>query len=326
MYAVMLPGQRAAMMIANYISGGSIPKFVEMMNTRAKELGARNTNFTSPHGLPDSAAYTTAYDMYLIASHAMTLDGFSELLEKTSMDGGPTNLQQTLLWVSTNKLIRQNTDYYNASVTGIKNGYDGDNGSCMVSMAKRDGYSYMLVVMGCKAKDAAAQNADYNEAFAETNRLYDWAFDTYRVKTLLEKGKSFGELKLELTWGKDFIRLMSADNFTALLPKDVESSSIRFELDVPESVRAPVAKGDLIGSVRLILMDEEIGRVNVVSAETVEVSRALLLLDKVLNITKTFWFKFIVLFLILLILFYSVLTISKNRSRRRYSNRKKTRQ
>ena len=115
---------------------------------------------------------------------------------------------------------------------------------------------------------------------------------------------------------KDFLRVMSADGFSALVPDAIEASSVKFELDLPDFVSAPVAKGDYVGEVTLILADEVIGRIDVVSAETVEASRSLILLEKVLGITRTFWFKFAVVFLLLLIILYTALTIVSNRSRR----------
>ncbi len=319
MYAVMLrDANEAAMMLADYIGDGSVPYFVELMNKRAAELGMTNTHFTSPHGLPDPESYTTAQDMALLAKHAMTLPGFSDLIAVTAYDGGPTNINEHLNWSSTNRMLVSSSPYYNRFVSGIKSGYHNTLGSYAVSLAKRDGYSYLLVVLASTGMDEAGKDNSLFSVFEESNRLYGWAFDTFRVKTLLEKGKNFGEVPLKLSWGKDFLRIMSADNFTALIPDAIESSSIQYTLDLPDYVNAPIKKGDLIGQVRLILADEQIGVVGVVAAEDADVSRALLLLETLLGVTRTFWFKFIFILLIVLILIYIALMIIRNRNRRRY--------
>lgn len=319
LYAVMLrDANEAAMMLADYIGDGSVPYFVELMNKRADELGMTNTHFTSPHGLPDTESYTTARDMAILARYAMSLPGFSDLISVTAYDGGPTNINEHLYWSSTNRLLVSSSPYYNRFVSGIKAGYHNTLGSYVVSLAKRDGYSYLLVVMASTGLDEAGKDNSLFSAFEESNRLYGWAFDTFRVKTLLEKGKNFGEVPLRLSWGKDFLRIMSADNFTALIPDAIESSSIQYDLDLPAYVNAPVKKGDLVGQVRLILADEQIGVVGVVAAEDADVSRALLLLDALLSVTRTFWFKFIVILLFVLILIYIALMIIRNRNRRRY--------
>ena len=324
LYAVSLPNaNEAAMMLADYVGDGSMNYFVEMMNQRAQELGAVNTVFTSPHGLPDSESKTTAYDAYLIAKHALSLPMFSRLNEITSMDGGPTNLQSEgkLIWVAANRLIQSSSEYYNPAITGIKFSDSLKTSSSAISLAKRDGYSYLLVVLGCTGQDANGNNAPTTAAYRETNRIFNWSFETFRIKVLLEKGKSFEEVPLRLCWGKDFLRLMSADGFAALIPDDIEISSVKYELVLPSYVEAPIEKGDLIGEVRLVLADEVLGRVGVVSAERVEASRALLLLDRAVAVTRTLWFKFIIVFLLVLIILYIALTIVRNRNRRRYQGR-----
>ncbi|WMJ82624.1 D-alanyl-D-alanine carboxypeptidase family protein [Oscillospiraceae bacterium LTW-04] len=319
LYAVMLrDANEAAMMLADYIGDGSVPYFVELMNKRATELGMTNTHFTSPYGLPDPESFTTARDIALLGRHAMTLPGFSELISVTAYDGGPTNINEHLNWSSTNRLLVSSSPYYNRFVSGIKSGYHHTLGSYAVSLAKRDGYSYLLVALASTGVDESGKDNSMFSVFQESNRLYGWAFNTFRVKTLLEKGKNFGEVPLKLSWGKDFLRIMSADNYTALIPDAIESSSIQYTLDLPPYVNAPIKKGDLIGQVRLILADEQIGVVGVVAAEDADVSRALLLLETLLGVTRTFWFKFIVILLIVLILIYIALMIIRNRNRRRY--------
>ena len=319
LYAVMLrDANEAAMMLGDFIGDGSIPYFVEMMNDRAAELGMKSTHFTSPHGLPDSNSYTTAYDIALLARHAMTLPGFADLISVTAYDGGPTNINQHLNWSSTNRMLVSTSPYYNRAVSGIKTGYHSTLGSYAVSLAKRDGYSYLLVAMASTGVDESGKDNTMFSVFAECNQLYAWAFDTFRVKTLLEKGKNFGEVPLKLSWGKDFLRIMSADNYTALIPDVIESSSIQFNLDLPAYVNAPVKRGDLIGQVRLVLADEQVGVVGIIAAEDAEVSRALLLFEKILDVTRTFWFKFVLILLIILILIYIALMIVRNRNRRRY--------
>ena len=320
MYAVMIrDANEAALMLGDYVGDGSVPYFVELMNERAKELGMNNTNFTSPHGLPDENAYTTAKDMAILARHAVTLEGFEELTSVASYNGGPTNINETLNWNTTNRMMLTTSPYYNPTASGIKTGYHNHLGSYVISSAKRDGYTYLLVCMASNGVDENGKDNSLYSVFEDTNRLYDWAFDTFRVKTLLEKGKSFGEVPLEMAWGKDYIRIMSADNFTALIPDAIESSSIQFELDLPEYVTAPVKKGDLVGQVRLNLAGEEMGIIGVVAAEDAEESRALLLLETLIDITRTFWFKFAVILFVVLIVLYIALMIINNRSRRRYN-------
>jgi D-alanyl-D-alanine carboxypeptidase len=309
----------AAMMFAEYLGDGSIKYFTELMNKRAAELGATHTNFTNPTGLADTDSYTTARDVAIIAQYAITLPVFEEMMNTTFYDGGPTSSHDTLYWNTTNKLLVSSSDYYNSAVQGIKTGWHDDLGSYAVTLARKNGYTYLAVVMGCSAAD---ETEAFNAAFTETNQLYQWAFQTFSVKTLLEKGKSFGELPLRLgANSKDFLRVMAADNFMALIPTEIEVSSIRYDLRLPASVNAPVEEGDLIGEVHLILADEEIGVVAVVASESAAASNALQALDRITSLMRTFWFKFAVVFIVLLVALYVAATIVRNRSRSRYGMR-----
>ena len=81
---LMVPsGNDAAMVLADYVGGGDIGKFVDLMNEKAKELGCKNTHFANPHGLHDDQHYTTARDLYVITKYAMTLPYFTDITSKT---------------------------------------------------------------------------------------------------------------------------------------------------------------------------------------------------------------------------------------------------
>jgi len=323
LYAVMLrDAADAAMMLADCVGDGSLRYFVERMNARAAELGATHTHFTDPSGLADDESYTTARDIARIAQYAIQNPLIAELMNTTFHDGGPTARQQTLYWNATNKLIVPASEYYNPAVSGVKFGWHDDLGSFAVTTAKRNGYTYLAVVMGCTAENEVAS---FNAAFEQTNRLYEWAFESFSVKLLLERGKSFGEVPLRLgAGGKDFLRVMAAEDFHALIPTDIDVTSIRTEVRLPASVSAPVQKGDLVGEVHLFLAEEELGVVGIVASEDAAISRAMLAIDRLVSVTRTFWFKFIVVLLFLLIVLYLLLFIARQRSRRyRYNRRKR---
>lgn len=322
LYAIMLPsGNEAAMMIADEIGDGSVPYFLEMMNERARQLGAVNTTFKNVNGLPDEGNVTTAYDMYLLARHAMTLPGFMDIASSFYYYGGTNKLGQPLHWNTTNRMIVPSSTSYYAPIKGIKTGTTEESGFCFISTASKNGYNYMAVVMGVPFE----KNVSENPVFPLTRKLYEWCFNTFSVKTLLERGKSFGEASLKLAWGKDHVSLMSNENFAALIPTAISISSVVYEPVLPEVVKAPVKVGDAVGYVRIILAGEEIGQVMLVASEDVEASRLLIVLDKLYTMTLSFWFKFAVAFVVISAVLYIALMIIRNRNRRRYGrvNRRK---
>ena len=125
MYALMVKSANdAAVVLAEHISG-SVEAFAEKMNEKAKDLGCQNTHFVNPNGIHHENHYSTAYDLYLMASYGMQNELFRKYVSTTSYTLPATNQYQNLdrICITTNDLIRPNSRYYNENVIGIKSGY-----------------------------------------------------------------------------------------------------------------------------------------------------------------------------------------------------------
>ena len=137
---ILLSGNDAATAVAEHC-GGNVQNFAIQMTKRAKELGATNTNFTNPHGLPDENHYTTAYDLAVIAAHGFKLPKFAEIVslqEKNYqwLHGDDKRLE------SENQMLKI---YRGAN--GVKTGYTQVAGRCLVSSAKRGDVQLVAVVL-----------------------------------------------------------------------------------------------------------------------------------------------------------------------------------
>ena len=140
-----------AIMIADNIAG-SVDKFADMMNEKAKEIGATNTHFVNPHGLHDENHYTTAYDMYLMFNKACSNDLFTQIInmqeystQYKDQSGGAVEFSCS----NTNRflkgLVKAPT---NITVIGGKTGTTIAAGSCLVMLSKdAKGSSYISCVM-----------------------------------------------------------------------------------------------------------------------------------------------------------------------------------
>ena len=319
LYGALLPsGNEAAMIIADYVGDGSIDYFVEMMNDKAQELGMENTHFANPAGLFDEENYTTPYDLAILARYAIQNETFREIVGTSYHNGGPTNLHETLHWNNTNWLLDPASSYYYAPVKGIKTGTLDQAGRCFVSYAEQDGFQYLLVVMGGPINDSQGEALDYNSAFTDTIALYQWAFETLRIKTIVDEGELLDEVPLRLASNTDHLKLMSGASYTALMPDNVDSTSFQMLPELPESVDAPVEEGQSIGELRLMLAGEEVGRIPLVSAETVERSEFLYTLDIINRFFESFLFKFLFIFFLLLCLAYLALMFTRNYNRQKY--------
>lgn len=138
LYGLMMQsGNDSAAALAIHHSG-SIEKFAEVMNNRAKELGTTSTNFKNPSGLPDNEHYTTARDLCLITRHAMQNDTFREIVRTKSYNG------KFRSFTNKNKMLN---NYEGAN--GVKTGYTVKAGRCLVSSAERDGMDVICVVLNC---------------------------------------------------------------------------------------------------------------------------------------------------------------------------------
>ena len=149
LYAMMLESANdASIAIAEHISG-SVEEFVKLMNKRAKELGANDTNFVNPHGLHDDNHVTTARDLALIAKHAMTLPKFREVVATVNYTIPETNKQPARDYITnSNKLIwKINKTYSYDYAIGIKTGYTTKAKNNLVAGALKDDMELISVVM-----------------------------------------------------------------------------------------------------------------------------------------------------------------------------------
>ena len=350
LYAMMLQSaNEATMMIADYVGDGSADEyFVELMNDKVREIGAVNTHFANATGLHDEGNYTTPYDMALITQYAMEVPGFMDLVTTRVHTSQPTNMHaEGITWVSNNMLATQGSDYYYEGVQGIIAGsLDAQNVRNCISTATKDGYTYLLVMMGAPLRNESGEyfgdpsTGEYrNLAWVESAQLYDYAFSSFRVKTLMNVGEEVSQVGVRLSWDKDSIKLLAQEKFATLVPTQVTVDDVQPQViinnsvlepvkggkdgEVIECINAPVYKGDVVGYVKLTLQGEVVGEVPLVAAETVEQSMALTYLDKVKGFFDNFIFKFLLVFVILLVVLYIALMVIRNRNRRRYRNRRR---
>ena len=228
-----------------------------------------------------------------------------------------------LHWNTTNFLISPGSTYYYPYATGVKTGTTDEAGRCLVSTAEKDGYHYLMVMMGAPQYDSNGEKLEENMVFKQTIELYDWAFSSFSNKTLIEKDVGVGEVPLKLArGGKDYLLIKSGEVFTDLLPNEIEASSITMELDLPAVVNAPIKEGDQVGTIRLMLAGEEIGSVPAVAAEDVDASLIATLIDQFKRLFRSFLAKFIVVFVILSIIAYITITVLRGRNKNRYYRRR----
>ena len=143
---MLCSGNDCAIAISEHIAG-SVEEFSTIMNSKALELGLKNSNFTSPHGLDDENHYTTAYELALITDYALNNPTFKNIVSTKQKAVTISGKQKTIS--NTNELL----GYYDG-VYGVKTGFTFNAGRCLVTSCKRNGLNVIVVVLGANSKRA----------------------------------------------------------------------------------------------------------------------------------------------------------------------------
>lgn len=335
LYSMMVPsGNDAALTLAKYVdelhSTGQVGTdvsleegesyFVRLMNEKAEELGCENTHFTNPHGLHHQEHYATARDLYKITRHAMTLPNFTEITSTQAYLLPATNKHpEGMTMYSTNKMFSSYEDdgaYFYTYTTGIKTGSLNESGYCIVASATADGYSYVAVCLGSPMLDADGNSTNFHGEMIDARELFRWALVNLRKKTVRAQGEVLSEVKLEYAWKQDTLQLVAAENVSALLPQDVDASSIIITYEKPESVQAPITKGEEIGTATLSYADEVIGTVPMVAAESVARSEMMRVVDQGKSLLGAPWFWIVMAIIFVLIVVYIILVMIYRKKQR----------
>lgn len=298
-----------------------ISYFVELMNRKAEELGCKDTHFTNSHGLHNENHYSTARDMATITKYAMTLPGFTEVTGTTAWDyapvGEPENERTAY---TTNTLLVNNVDdsgeaYYYQSATGIKTGSLDEAGYCITASATAFGYTYIAVGMGAPMYDEDGNQMIHGEML-DVRSLFRWAVGSLEKKTVAVQGDVLSSIDLKYAWHKDSLQLTAAQNVAVMLPASVDENSILVVPDIPESVEAPIRKGEQIGTASISYAGDLLATVPLVAGESVAKSEVLEVWEQGQQVLTSPWFLVIMAVIAALIIVYIILIVLYRRKQR----------
>ncbi len=270
LYGLMLrSGCEAADIIAYDIGNGDFNKFAQMMNQKAKEIGANNTHYVNAQGFFNKAQYTTASDMAKIVKYAMSLKMFNKIVNSPfyTMPANSVNKKPYLIR-HTNRMLLPNSMYYYKYAKGIKTGWVPEAGKCLVSTAEKDGVSYLLVTMKAPNKNKDGASVDY--ACIDHKNLYQWAFNKLKPTALIEKETEVDDI--EVLYGKNAfsVNLKPAEECVYLWNKDIPTDSIIKEAVFEDNTMAPVKKGDKLGKYKLTYNGELIFETDLIATEDIK--------------------------------------------------------
>ena len=253
LYCMLVVSANEACSILAEAVSGSVDAFVEQMNQRVQELGCVNTHYVNDSGLHDPQHYSSAWDIYLITREAMKYDEFMTIVNSKSYTVPATNLSEARELHSTNALIStwRMLGYYYSGAQGIKTGSTDAAGLCLVSSAVRGSRTLVSVVLGCEEVKTETGGTRV-ESFSETARLFDWGFDNFSTRTVLESNELICEVPVALSNEVSTVAVHPASNAEAVLPNDLELDQLQRTVTLDsESVNAPVAAGDQLGTITI---------------------------------------------------------------------------
>lgn len=171
--AVMLESANEMALAVGEKVSGSVKKFVELMNSRASQIGCTDTHFNNPNGLPDETHVTTASDMAKIARAAWLNPQFRKFASRDIFEIPPTNVFEETRYLLNHHKMMKGRDYAYEGVLGGKTGYTEAAGNTLVTYAKKNGMTLVVVVMG-----------SVGGGYGDTAALLDYAFHNFQRKKI----------------------------------------------------------------------------------------------------------------------------------------------
>ncbi|WP_432408936.1 D-alanyl-D-alanine carboxypeptidase family protein [Wukongibacter sp. M2B1] len=308
----------SAVALAKHVSG-SVEEFAKLMNKRAKELGALNTNFTNPNGLPDKNHVTTAYDLSMIAKYAMTIPKFREIVktekyqipitEKTDEVRYLKNRNRLLWGVGPSNKMEYNGELIDIKydiVDGIKTGYTAEAQQCLVSTAYKNNRRVISVVL----------KAIKTNVYSDTRKLIDYAFDNFNLIDVVNSGTILKTVPVEKGIEEN-VDLVTQDSISKIVPNNYNQSHVAHKIEVEQQIVAPINKGQVLGKVTYTLNGESIGETNLIALQSIDEKQVYKIIKKIKEPKSINFFKILIGIALVYILWRTIVTVRRIRRKRR---------
>jgi len=259
----------AAVAMAEYLAG-SEEGFIIKMNSKAKDLGIKDSNFVNACGLDENGHVTSAHDIAIMSRELITkypevkelttiwMDTITHKTARGEEDFGLSN---------TNKMLKTYS-----GATGLKTGFTGNAGHCISASATRDGLDLIAVIMA--APDSATR-------FDEARKLLDYGFANYTVSKGDEAGTDKGQIKINK--GKaDSVGVIVKAQVSVVMDKG-NHVQLESKVEMLDSLNAPVQAGTKAGEIVYISEGKEVGRSDLVCSESIDRADLSHMMKRLLN-------------------------------------------
>ncbi|BED93071.1 MAG: D-alanyl-D-alanine carboxypeptidase [Candidatus Paraimprobicoccus trichonymphae] len=237
---MLLPSGNDAANTSSIAVSGDTENFVKLMNEKAKQLGMKNTKFTTPSGLDKNNNHSSALDVATLAAYCLENKEFKNIVSQKSKRVSVISPSKTIFCKNHNKLLK-----LYKYCTGIKTGFTKLAGRCLLSSAKND-EGKELIAVTLNASD------DWNDHIS----LFEYGFKNTAIKNFNDKDFSV-KIKVKNSDIEE-IELGSLSEFSRLL-KLGDEKNLQRKIEIPEFCEATIEEGQILGKISYYLNGELIG-------------------------------------------------------------------
>lgn len=257
----------AALAIAKHISG-SIEDFGKLMNEKAKSIGALNTNFINPNGLPNEEHLTTAYDLALIARYAMENEEFRSIVKNYTYTIPVTNRKTQERYLKSANRMLYSTEKINVDgkltpikyegVTGVKSGYTIAAQQCLVTSFENDGHRLIAVVLKSNGKNI----------YSDIHKLLNYGREHFETVKIGFANKFINNFNVN-NGVVPLVAGVTKTDCNYIVRKD-QKDNITEKIIVDENLEAPISKNQVIGKVEYLMNGKIIAETDIISTMDVD--------------------------------------------------------
>ena len=258
---IVQSGNDATVALAEGV-GGTVERFVELMNQQAKALGMKNTSYRNPEGLTEAGHTTTARDLSILS--VRLLQDFPDYvgyytIKKYRYEGTPT----------ANDTNRNMLLFRDPTVDGLKTGHTNAAGYCLIATAKRDFPNVgprrvLTVVLGASSEIARAN---------EAQKLLNWSYTAFEAIKLFDANQAV--VTPEVWKGTAKTAKLGRPQAVVVAVPAGTAGRLKTHVTRPDPLIAPLAKGQAVGTLKVSSGDQPLLDVPLVALEAVEQAGAL---------------------------------------------------
>lgn len=235
--------------------------FVEKIQTEMDSLGCKDT-IIQTLDMSDDSNVTTLKDLAIAGKSYMEIPLFSDLSRTVYKEYNSIDDDKSFRVYNTNSLVSnyRHSSFLYSNAHGIKEAYSHDGNVNLLSTLTQKGNKKLIISLGCKTQDSAE-----NVVYKDLKTISEYVFSNYTSTSLVNEDEPISEYPITNAAKGTHIILKASDSISALLPADLDDNDLEKKVTYHENIKAPIIKGDILGSVAFYFQGNIVGESNLYS-------------------------------------------------------------